>query len=200
MSEQKRDDKNMEDKRDMEDKRQSVREMVLVAVGPDAPGRVKAISSFIHEAGGNLEDSRMAMLAGEFALILLFSGNDAVIEDVRRRKSAFERELGFIINLKATVRVSRPDALGYELRVGGVDQPGIVLAVSEVLANLEINVVSLESRVTPAAFSGTPMFTLTASLAVATRPLMATLREELERVCDERNLSYGLEPTDLPRS
>ena len=184
----------------MSDTMKSQRQMVLVAVGPDAPGRVKQVSSFIHEAGGNLEDSRMAMLAGEFALIVLFSGDEPTIEQVRRRKDELERELDYIITLKETSRATpRRDCLGYSLRVGGVDQTGIVVAVSQALASLEINVVSLESRVVPAAFSGTPMFNLSAELQIPGRALLGKLQSSLDGICDERNLSYSLEPSDLPR-
>ena len=37
--------------------------LVLTAVGPDRPGLVSEISSMVHGAGANLEDSRMAILA-----------------------------------------------------------------------------------------------------------------------------------------
>lgn len=177
------------------------KQMVLTAVGPDAPGRVRQISSFLHQHGCNLEDSRMAMLAGEFALIALFSGDPEAIEQVRAGREQLESELGFLITLKETRRVvARTDCLGYELRVGGVDHTGIVAAISQALASLEINVVSLESRIEPAAFSGTPMFALSADLQVPGRRVLSSLRADLERICDEGNLSYSLEPSDLRRS
>jgi len=58
-------------------------QMVLTAVGPDRPGIVQAISSAIYESGANIEDSRMAVLAGDFALIVLFSGSPDSVEKVR---------------------------------------------------------------------------------------------------------------------
>ncbi len=45
--------------------------LVLTAVGPDRPGLVSEISSLVLAAGANLEDSRMAILGGEFALLVL---------------------------------------------------------------------------------------------------------------------------------
>ena len=45
--------------------------VVLTAVGPDRPGLVNALASLIRDAGANIEDSRMAILGGEFAVILL---------------------------------------------------------------------------------------------------------------------------------
>ena len=49
------------------------RYVVLTAVGPDRPGLVNQLSSLIREAGASIEDSRMAILGGEFAMILLVS-------------------------------------------------------------------------------------------------------------------------------
>ena len=46
----------------------------------------------------------------------------------------------------------------------GVDQTGIVHRITEVLAGDMINVASMESRVTYAAFTGTAMFSLSAEL------------------------------------
>ena len=42
--------------------------LVLTALGPDRPGLVNEISAMVLAAGANLEDSRMAILGGEFAL------------------------------------------------------------------------------------------------------------------------------------
>lgn len=179
----------------------SEKQMVLTAVGPDAPGRVSQISSYILESGCNLEDSRMAMLAGEFALIVLFSGDDTAVAKVESGRQALEQELDFSIMLRATKRPpGRADCLAYELRVGGVDQPGIVYGVSQALAALQINVASLDSRLEPAAFSGTPVFTLHAELQIPGRPALAKLQEALEALCDEMNLSYSLDPMHLRSS
>ncbi|MBW2731283.1 MAG: hypothetical protein JRH20_02760 [Deltaproteobacteria bacterium] len=179
----------------------SQKQMVLTAVGPDAPGRVKQISSFILDSGCNLEDSRMAMLAGEFALIVLFTGSQDGVAQVERGREALEKQLDFSITLRSTQRPeARDDCLAYELRVGGVDQPGIVYGVSQALAALEINVASFDSRLEPAAFSGTPVFTLHAELQVPGRPALAQLQEALEALCDDKNLSYSLDAMHLRTS
>lgn len=174
-----------------------IKEMILTAVGPDQPGRVRQISAFIHDAGCNLEDSRMAVLAGEFALIVLFSGEEAAIAKIHQNREKLEADLGYQISLTDTARRAQSSGLTYELRVGGVDQKGIVLAVSQVLAEYAINILSFDSKVSPAAFSGTPMYSLTANLKLESRSLLASLRNGIEKVCDEKNLSYSLEALDL---
>jgi glycine cleavage system transcriptional repressor len=170
------------------------RYMVLSAVGPDRPGLVQEISAAIHAADANLEDSRMAILGGEFALILLFSGAPASIDRVMQRAAAFEAELGLRVALHETKRARGGQAfLPYRLRVSGVDRPGIVASVSRVLAGRGVNVASLESRLHYAPESGTPMFLLRAEIQVPSDAALSALRKALNTVCDEENLGFSLE-------
>ena len=52
--------------------------LILTAVGPDRVGLVEKISEFIARHGCNIEDSKMAVFCGEFALIVLIAGEIAV--------------------------------------------------------------------------------------------------------------------------
>lgn len=167
---------------------------VLTAVGPDRPGLVQEISRAIHESRANLEDSRMAILGGEFALILLFSGSHGDVDEVAERSRALERDLGLRISFHETKPASQRESfLPYRLRVTGLDRPGIVARVSKVLANRAINVASLESRLQNAPLSGTPMFLLIAEVQVPSEVALSSLRRELAAVCDEENLDVSLE-------
>ncbi len=47
---------------------------VLTAVGDDRPGLVDEVTRYITERGGNLEDSRMVNLRGQFAMMMLVAG------------------------------------------------------------------------------------------------------------------------------
>ncbi len=168
--------------------------LVLTAVGPDRPGLVNALSSLILQSGSNLEDSRMAILGGEFALLVLVSGDTEHVERVEREAPALGEKLGLRIMLKRTsVDPVRRPFLPYALRVTGVDRPGIVHGVTELLAQRHINVASLESRLAHAPLSGTPMFVLEADLQVPSELALAELRRELGALCEEENLDYVLE-------
>jgi glycine cleavage system transcriptional repressor len=168
--------------------------MVLTAVGADRPGLVQKISSAIHESQANLEDSRMAILGGEFALILLLSGPATAVARVGELSRSLEAELG----LRMSFHETKPSASGqsflpFRLRVSGFDRPGIVARVSTVLASRGINVASLESRVQNAPLSGTPMFLLNAELQVPSEVALSSLRKDLGGVCEEENLDFSLE-------
>jgi len=167
--------------------------LVLTAVGPDRPGLVSEISSLILAAGANLEDSRMAILGGEFALLLLVSGPERAIGEVELRAGEVGARLGLRMMTKPTTspQVAR-DFLPYQIRVTGVDRPGIVQRVAAVLAGRGVNVASLESRISYAPESGTPMFILEAALQIPSALALADLRRELTGACDEENWDFTL--------
>ena len=167
--------------------------LVLTAVGPDRPGLVNEISSLVLAAGANLEDSRMAILGGEFALLMLVSGDDQAMRDVETRGSELGERLGLRVITKVTTSQLPPrDFLPYQIRVTGVDRPGIVQRVASVLAGRSVNVASLESRLAYAPESGTPMFILEASLQIPSALALADLRRELGAACDEENWDFTL--------
>lgn len=167
--------------------------LVLTAVGPDRPGLVSEIASAIHGAGANLEDSRMAILGGEFALLLLLSGPEAAAAAVEKTAGPLGERLGLRVLSKRTARGQHRDFLPYRISVTGFDRPGIVLKISEILARRGVNVASLESRLAYAPLSGTPMFVLEAELQVPSEVALAELRRELSAQCDEENLDLSLE-------
>lgn len=168
--------------------------MVLTAVGPDRKGLVNAMTREIHSVGANLEDSRMAILGGEFALLLLVAGPRAALERLRSKVGELESSLGLSIMSKWTERPStKTPFLPYQLKVTGFDRPGIVHQVSELLTRLDINVASLESRLSFAPLSGTPMFVLDARLQVPGPTTLRRLKQELSATCDEVDLDFSIE-------
>ena len=170
------------------------RYVVFTAVGPDRPGLVNELSSLIRTAGANLEDSRMAVLGGEFAIILLISGSADAIERSKQIGAQVESELKLRCILKETSRVAAPnDYLPYRIQVSGADRPGIVQAIAAILAGRGINVASLESRLTYAPESGTPMFVLEAELRVPSKIVLSELRSQLASTCELENLDFTLE-------
>ena len=171
------------------------RYVVLTAVGPDRPGLVNQLSSLIREAGASIEDSRMAILGGEFAMILLISGPSGAIDKVSALDVPVERDLGLRCVLKETSPAHPPsDYLLYRIEVSGADRPGIVQAIAAILASSGINVATLESHLSYAPFSATPMFMLEATLQVPSKTALSDLRSELAATCEDENLDFHLEP------
>lgn len=168
--------------------------LVITAVGPDRPGIVSELSALIHRTGANLEDSRMAVLGGEFAVLLLVSGTDRALEATALAASESAGLLGLSVQHRSTTGPRRAsNVLPYTLKVSGFDRPGIVQAITGVLARRRVNVSSLESRLAFAPHSGTPLFVLEADLEVPSETVLSELRRELVSKCDEENLDLTFE-------
>jgi glycine cleavage system transcriptional repressor len=168
--------------------------LVLTAVGPDRPGLVNEISSLVLAAGANLEDSRMAILGGEFALLMLVSGGAEAVTRVEKSADELGSRLGLRLLTKPTSSQQAPrDVRPHRIRVTGVDRPGIVQRVAAVLAGRGVNVASLDSHLEYAPESGTPMFILEASLQIPSALALADLRRELSTACSEESWDFTLE-------
>ena len=166
---------------------------MLTAIGPDRPGLVHELSSFVQKAGANFEDARMAKLGGEFAVLVFATGDDDQLRHLEAQVSAIEKSLNVACFAKRTT-AERPKtgAITYLLEVSGSDRPGIVQSVSDLLSRHKINVATFISRVTHAPWTGTPVFLLDMELQVPDTVLLSTLRKELTEACEEENLDFQL--------
>ncbi len=167
---------------------------VLTAVGSDRPGLVSEVSKMLHARGVNLEDSRMAVLGGEFALMLLISGDDSALNlaETDVGELAQRLELKVLVKPTSASRASG-ETLAYRLQVTGLDHPGIVDTISSLLAAEQINVAAMDTRVLHAPHTGTPTFQLQADLEIPGTVQLRRLREALAHACEEDNLDFVLE-------
>ncbi len=115
--------------------------LILTAVGPDQVGLVEKISQFIARHRCNIDDSKMAVFYGEFAVIILISGSDADLANIGRDYREIEIETGLSISVKApSSRKSAQPLLPYRLTASCMDHPGIVYQLSGELSRLGINI------------------------------------------------------------
>ena len=143
----------------------------------------------------------MAILGGEFALLVLVSGMEPQIARVEERSPSLGEHLGLKVLLKRTSpEVVERRFLRYALKVTGVDRPGIVHGVSNLLATRGINVASFESRIENAPESGTELFVLEADLQVPSELGLEELERALTSLCDTESLDFSLEARPLSRA
>jgi len=167
--------------------------LILTAAGPDRVGLVEKISEFISRRGGNIEDSRMAVFYGEFAIIVLVSGDGDSLSTISSRSKDLEMETGLIVRMKTPgARVSRELFLSYKLTASCMDHPGIVYRISSMLRSLGVNIESMETKTYSAPVSGTPLFQLEAELSVPTGANLDELWERLSDFQREENIDIEL--------
>jgi glycine cleavage system transcriptional repressor len=170
----------------------------LSAIGRDRPGIVADLAELIYECDCNLEDSSMTILGGEFAVLLLLSGQGV---DTERLLSAACKRLEWEKRLTVFFRPleGEPARYGagertvpYELQATGVDKAGIVARVARCLADHGINITHMETRSRPEPGSGTAIYTMQIRMDVQDAVGVPALRERLERIADELHIHIDL--------
>jgi glycine cleavage system transcriptional repressor len=175
--------------------------LIITAVGPDQIGLVEKISEFIARHGCNIEDSKMAVFCGEFALILLISGDGSNLFKIANHYRDLEIDTGLAISIKTPSSRKPPESfLPYALTVSCMDHPGIVYQISGILSGLGINIESMETTTYAAPVSGTPIFRLEANIAVPTKTNINALRECFAAIQREENVDVELSLMASPSS
>jgi len=169
--------------------------LVITALGQDRPGIVNELSRSVVDSGCNMEDSRMTVLGGEFAVIMLVSGKWNELAKLENSLPALGRRLDLLVSTK---RTEPPKAMGnvlpYAVEVVALDHPGIVHQLANFFARREINIRDLATASYAAAHTGTPMFSVHMTVDVPAGTHIATLREEFMDFCDQLNLDAIIEP------
>jgi glycine cleavage system transcriptional repressor len=167
--------------------------LILTAVGPDRIGLVEKISQFISRHVCNIEDSKMAVFCGEFALIILISGESGNLFKVANDYRDLEIETGLAITIKTPASRKPPESfLPYALTVSCMDHPGIVYQISAILSRLGINIESMETKTYAAPVSGTPIFRLEANVSVPTKININSVRERFAEIQKQENIDIDL--------
>lgn len=170
---------------------------ILNAIGQDRPGLVDEVSRFILEAGCNVEDSRMAILGGDFAMLILLRGPGEAVERVLREAEDEGQTIGLRIRVhrsEAAAPGRREGLLPYEIHAYSLDHPGIVQRVAHYLAEHKINIRGLDTRVHNAPHSGQPLFSLHATVDVPAGERVAELRRGLAAIGAEEDIDFELKP------
>lgn len=169
--------------------------LVISALGKDRPGIVNQLSNALLDAGCNIAESRMAVLGGEFALMLLVNGEADTIDGVKNRLADLESSLGLTLIAKATQpRPAKHRMAPYQTTVVAMDHPGIVRNVSQFFAERQINIEELATDTYAAAHTGTTMFSLTMTISLPSHLATGELREQFLAFCDQLNLDATLNP------
>lgn len=169
--------------------------LVISALGQDRPGLVAELTDTIHTAGCNVEESRMSILGGEFAIIMMVSGawnNLAKLEDALR---PLQDRLEMIITSKRTEdREFTEQSIPYTVEVVAIDHPGIVQQIAGFFSKRNINIHDLFTTSHRAAHTGTPMFTLSMTVEIPAATHISSLRDQFMEFCERLNLDAIMEP------
>jgi glycine cleavage system transcriptional repressor len=170
-------------------------QLTITAVGPDRPGIVGELTGHLHSAGGNILDSRMVNLRGEFAMLILLDVPDASADQLQRDLPGVGQKIGLRLDISRLQHPPRAvQGLPYRLKTYSMDQPGIVARLTQILRNHAVNIEELSARQESAPFAGSPLFLTEMRLTVPPTVPLGKLRSELESLGNELNCDVDLDP------
>jgi len=165
-------------------------QLLVTATGEDRPGIVARLTEIFVKHGANLEESRMALLGGEFAAIILISIPEEKIAPLNHELAALKSE-SITVATKTTKPIGQERLKGYvpcDLTVSGADHEGIVHTVSSYLRDRSINIQTMESDVTNAPITGTPLFSMKATVQVPPSIALSELKRSLNEIADRESV------------
>ena len=175
--------------------------VIITAVGADRPGMAHAVAAVLAHLGCSIEDTTMTRLSGEFAMILIVSPPLGVtLQTIEQCLSPLKVSHGLFINCKdidedvAIARQTEPakSPSRYILSVYGLDKPGLLARISEVLAQHGVNITDVQTRVASAGKVYVMVFEIEVPLDLAT----AALSGALELAGQEISVQISLHPLD----
>jgi glycine cleavage system regulatory protein len=143
--------------------RGAVSRYVITSFGRDRKGIVNEVTAAVLAARGNVEESRMARLRGDFTITMLVS----FVRD-QSDVDAFKSDLARIEGLTTSVRASSEDedrdgaaktvSTHRRVLLRGNDFPGITHAFTRVLFDRDVNIESMTTDTAPAPFGTERLF------------------------------------------
>jgi len=172
--------------------------LVITALGEDKPGIVDKLSETVMACHCNIVDSRMSVLGGEFAVMLMVSGKWNELTKLEDALTAASDSLGLTIACKRT-ETNKPstDLMPYSVEVISIDQPGIVYELAHFFSSRNINIQELNTTQYAAAHTGTPMFAVHITANIPASQHIASIRDEFLDFCETLNMDATIEPTKL---
>ncbi|MDN5760701.1 MAG: amino acid-binding ACT protein [Microlunatus sp.] len=158
--------------------------LVLTVVGDDRVGLVKALADVVSSNGGNWERSHLAELAGTFAGVVLVTVPDRRAERLQAALAPLDGLLE--VSVRQTSPESAPVATRHvKLELLGNDRPGIVAAVSGLLAQHSLRVAEFQTATREAPMAGGLLFEASTIITADSDASLAALRADLEQLANE---------------
>lgn len=126
--------------------------IIITAVGADRPGMVAAMSQILAAQRCNLEDCAMTRLGGQFAMILMVQlPGDLTLAQIEPQFEGLQSSHGLKVHCdEAENHVIYEAKPRHVLTVYAKDRPGLLSKVSQVLAEHNVNITDVQSRLASA--------------------------------------------------
>jgi glycine cleavage system transcriptional repressor len=165
--------------------------LVLSALAPDRPGLVADLTHYVTERGGNVEESRMLILGGEFGILVLVSGNEKAVETILKDVKDLEKATGAGViarRTKSPEEHRRGERFPCVITAESFDRVGIVRAIAVAIHDMGLNIVDLETAAVDAPFTGAQLFKIEAHVDVPKGTTIGQVRSAMQKVAEQEHL------------
>ena len=163
--------------------------LIISAVGSDRPGIVSEISGAITSHGGNIEKSRMTRLGADFTIIMMVMVDSKWEESLVVALQAI-KELS--ITTKGTETNTVIAGENCQISLSGADNEGIVKVLSKYLEEKFINIIEMDTHISQAPISGSPLFNLNASVSIPGEVDGRDIQSDLSQIAQELGVEIHL--------
>jgi glycine cleavage system transcriptional repressor len=165
--------------------------LAVTVIGPDRPGIITAVTGVLAELGGNLEDSTMTILRGHFAMMLLAACATSPA-DVQAALARVADRFGLVVSVREVPEEPEPAVEGQHvvLRVHGADRPGIVSAMTRVIADVGGNITDLTTRLSGG------LYLLVAEADLPVRVDLVEVQKRLSARAGDLGVDAAVHPAD----
>ena len=153
--------------------------LIISAVGSDRPGIVSELTGIITNHGGNIEESRMTRLGSDFTIIMLVKVDPKWEESL---VVVLQGIKGLFITTKSTKSDTVISNENYHISLNGADNEGIMHVLSKYLTEKSINILDMETYISNAPITGTPLFNLMAITTIPEGTNLTDIQSDLNQI------------------
>lgn len=168
-----------------------MKSLVLTFIADDKPGLVNLLSKTISAYEGNWLESSLSHLGGKFTGILIVEAPDPQIEPLKEALVKLSEQGMRIFAELCNTDHSEP-MRSVKLDLIGHDKPGIVREISAALAGYQVNVIKLNTELTPGSMSSELLFKAWGEIQVPDSVDLETLQDALEAIASDLMVDISL--------
>jgi glycine cleavage system transcriptional repressor len=173
-----------------------MRRLALTAIGRDRPGIVAAASRVLLAHRANVEDSQMTILRGHFTMMLVVSvPEEADVGTLRDDLDDVRAELDLeavLLSPLAEVDPAAEPVPTHIVTLYGADHPGILHAATAALAEREVDITDLTTKLAGEGGEGPSLYALMMEIAPPPGADTGELEAALRRVGEEQGVEVSL--------
>ena len=171
--------------------------IIISAVGSDRPGIVSELSGAITSHGGNIEKSRMTRLGSDFTIIMLVTidskWEESLVVALQAIKELSITTKGIESNTVITGENCKDtEDENYQILLNGADNEGIVKVLSKYLEEKSINIIEMDTHISQAPISGSPLFNLNATVSIPGEVDGRDIQSDLSQISQELGVEIHL--------